>query len=226
VTTPSMGRRHFLRKAIGAGGALGLGTFGFAGRPNPPAPAPGLKTASRTSAALGSRVTMTALHASERDARRAIDAAFAELDLVEDVMSLYRPGSQLRRLNREGRLDRPHPHLVEVLTAAGRAARRTGGAFDVTVQPLWELYARSHDEGRLPEPRDIARERRKVDHRRLEVGPRRIALRGEGMAVTLNSIAQGFAADRAAAVLRELERFTPALHTSRLVGTSPGCPAR
>ena len=43
-----------------------------------------------------------------------------------------------------------------------------------------------------------------MDHRRLEVGPRRIALRGEDMAVTLNGIAQGFAADRAAAVLRKL----------------------
>jgi thiamine biosynthesis lipoprotein len=149
-------------------------------------------------------VTIVALHASERVARRAIDAAFAELDLIEEVMSLYRPDSQLCRLNREGRLDRPHVYLVEVLTAANRVAAQTGGAFDVTVQPLWQLYARSQAERRLPDPQDIARERCKVDHRRLVVGPQRITLLEEEMAVTLNGIAQGFAADRAAAVLNGL----------------------
>lgn len=197
----SIDRRRFLCRSIGALGVAGFADRSLAAtRPGPP---PGLRPASRTSTALGARVTVTALHTSEGAARRAIDAAFAELDLIEDVMSLYRPGSQLCRLNREGHLDRPHPHLVAVLAAARRVSARTGGAFDVTVQPLWQLYARRNGEAGLPGPDEIARERRRVDYRRLEVGARRIALLGEGMAVTLNGIAQGFAADRTVAVLRD-----------------------
>jgi thiamine biosynthesis lipoprotein len=146
-------------------------------------------------------VTLTVLHESPEAAHRAIDAAFAGLDLVEDVMSLYRPDSQLCRLNREGVLDDPHPHLVTVLRRAGEISERTGGAFDVTVQPLWELHAARAREGGLPDAAAIERACRRVDWRRVEVTSRRVRLRGAGMSVTLNGIAQGFATDRAAAIL-------------------------
>ena len=62
-------------------------------------------------------------------------------------MSLYRPHSQLCRLNRERVLEQPHPHLVTVLRKAAKISERTAGAFDVTVQPLWELYAAAQRSG-------------------------------------------------------------------------------
>ncbi len=194
---PFADRRRFLRRALGMGGALGLVGWSLRGRGG----SSELSTARRTAWALGTPVTMTALHESPEVAHRAIDAAFAELDLIEDVMSLYRTHSQLCRLNREGVLDRPHPHLVTVLRRAAEISERTGGAFDVTVQPLWELYATAAREGGLPDPAAIEQVRRRVDWRRVEITSRRIRLRGAGTAVTLNGIAQGFATDRAAAVL-------------------------
>jgi thiamine biosynthesis lipoprotein len=160
-----------------------------------------LSAVRRTARALGATVTMTVLHESPEVAYRAIDAAFAELDRIEDVMSLYRTDSQLCRLNRAGVLDRPHPHLVTVLRRAAEISERTGGAFDVTVQPLWELHSVAAREGRLPDPEAIARARGRVDWQRVEFTAGRIRLRGAGTAVTLNGIAQGFATDRAAAVL-------------------------
>ena len=68
----------------------------------------------------------------------AFDAAFAELQQVDALLSLYRPDSQLSRLNRDGRLEDPHPSLVTVLRESVELSRRTDGAFDATVQPLWE----------------------------------------------------------------------------------------
>jgi thiamine biosynthesis lipoprotein len=67
-----------------------------------------------------------------------MDAALAELREVEKVLSLYRPDSAVCRLNREGVLTQPHPFLVEVLRKAETLSQLSGGAFDVTVQPLWE----------------------------------------------------------------------------------------
>lgn len=70
--------------------------------------APGLVR--RTSRALGAEVTMTALHSSQETAERAISAAFDELELVEEITSLYRPESEISLLNRDGVLE--HPHLA------------------------------------------------------------------------------------------------------------------
>ena len=74
-------------------------------------------------------------------ARRLIARCVAEIDRLEDVFSLYRPQSAISRLNREGRLAAPPLELVALLAEARSYSERTEGAFDVTVQPLWRLYA-------------------------------------------------------------------------------------
>jgi thiamine biosynthesis lipoprotein len=146
-------------------------------------------------------VSILAWHTDERSAREAIDAAFSELDLVEQLMSIYRDDSELSRLNRYGTLRSPHPYLVEVLRAAEAMSRRSNGAFDITVQPLWELFAEAKRLNTLPSPANIERTRQEVNWRRVQIGDDRIQLTG-GARITLNGIAQGYATDRAAAVLR------------------------
>ena len=144
-----------------------------------------------------------ALHRDADQADVAITAAFAELELVEALMSVYRPDSQLSRLNLDGRLDDPHPYLVEVLEAAVAMSRRTDGAFDVTVQPLWQLYRDAVNAGRLPDDVEIAAAQALVDWRQIEFSESRIRLEKAGAAITLNGIAQGFAADCVTAALRQ-----------------------
>ncbi|HYW81036.1 MAG TPA: hypothetical protein VE890_15755, partial [Thermoguttaceae bacterium] len=53
-----------------------------------------LQKATERGWALGSTVSMTALHADRATAQRAVARAMNELRLVERVMSLYRPESQ------------------------------------------------------------------------------------------------------------------------------------
>jgi FAD:protein FMN transferase len=136
-------------------------------------------------------------------AQQALDAAFAELELVEQVMSLYRPDSQVCRLNRDRALERPHPYLLEVLAMAEQTSRGSGGAFDITVQPLWTLFAACQTQGRLPTDEEVASARASVDWQAVEVTSGHVRLRAPATSITLNGIAQGFAADRAIAVLRD-----------------------
>jgi len=189
-------RRRFLMMSLGSAAALTLGSAVSNRRAAQPA-------VTRRSWALGSDVSMTILGASNARAERALDAAFAELEAVEQVMSLYRPDSDLCRLNRDGVLERPHPFLVEVLLAAGEMSHQSAGAFDVTVQPLWELFSSSNRRGELPTDAQISAAREAVDWRSVEVTVDCLRLRSPVRAVTLNGIAQGFAADRAIAVLRQ-----------------------
>jgi thiamine biosynthesis lipoprotein len=161
-----LSRRRFLWTSLGACGPLGLGLAAwrqYRGRhaervedAGVPFGLGGLEAFAQSSWALGSEVSITALHADREVARQAVEAAMAELRLVEGVMSLYRPQSQLCRLNRVGILVAPHPYLVEVLRRAQAMSAQTGGAFDVTVQPLWLLYAEAKKTGRLPATPAIA----------------------------------------------------------------------
>lgn len=186
-------RRRFLA-ALGGSAAVALGACSGLRRQS--AEADGRRSFTRQAAALGTTVSLTIVHDNLLAADAALSAAFAALDHVESVMSLYRPHSQLARLNRQRFLPDPHPDLVTVLTAAEELSRLTNGAFDVTVQPLWMLFASAQREHRTLTLAEIAAARASVDWRRLETTARSIRLRGDGTAVTLNGIAQGFAVDR------------------------------
>jgi len=157
----------------------------------------------RSAQALGAKVMITLAHADRRAGQAALDAAFAELEEIEEVMSLYRPNSQLSQLNARGVLDHPHPHLVTVLHAAAEISARSGGAFDATVQPLWELYRAAHERGHLPDADALFKTRSLIDWRRVIVSSQRVELHGQGTAVTLNGIAQGCATDAVMNILRK-----------------------
>ena len=75
-------------------------------------------------------------------------------------------------------------------------ARRSHGAFDVTVQPLWQLYAQAQKEGRLPTSTEVNLAKQRVGWQHVDVSARQIRLTQPGMGVSLNGIAQGYAADR------------------------------
>ena len=133
------------------------------------------------SRALGADVSLVVYHSDRNVAERALTAAFKALDDLENVLSLYRPDSQLCRLNHDGVLERPHPDLVKVLRSAVDWSRLTDGAFDPTVQPLWNLYS----EGGLPDSERLQGVRRFVNWKQVELDAHRIRL-GTGQSVTLN----------------------------------------
>jgi thiamine biosynthesis lipoprotein len=151
---------------------------------------------------LGTTLNLRAAHADAARAEQALDAAVAEIRAIEASMSLFRADSELQRLNRDGVLHRPSAHLLTVLREAQTIARRSAGAFDPTVQPLWASFERARQAGRLPSPQEHAAARSLVDWQAVEITDDRVRLRRPGMALTLNGIAQGHAADAAAAALR------------------------
>ncbi|MCW2243264.1 FAD:protein FMN transferase [Azospirillum canadense] len=155
---------------------------------------------------MGAEAGITLYHEDPDIARALIVDCVAEIDRLEDVFSLFRPHSALRRLNRDGALDSPPADLVAVLEEAGRIAALTDGAFDVTVQPLWDLYAAHFAHGRDdaigPSAEAIAKACALVDWRNIDHTPDRVWFAHPGMAVTLNGIARGYVTDRVGALLR------------------------
>jgi thiamine biosynthesis lipoprotein len=155
--------------------------------------------------ALGAEATIRLYARSTARAAEALDAAAAEIERLENEFSLYRPTSALSRLNRDRRLLSPSLDMRFLLAEAVRFGKLSQGAFDVTVQPLWELYARHFsrhpDDSSGPRPELVARAVGLIDYRRIQIEPDRIML-PSGMAVTLNGIAQGYVTDCVADLLR------------------------
>lgn len=139
--------------------------------------------------------------------RRTILNVEAEIARYERIFSLYRPDSEIARLNAAGELHRPAPELRHLIEESQRIGCLSGGAFDISVQPLWRLYVDhfwSHAhvaEDILAAAAEVAR--RLVDYRHIDTGAGRIAFARAGMGITLNSIAQGFITDAIAGMLRD-----------------------
>lgn len=156
--------------------------------------------------ALGSSASIILHHPDTAAVRALIAQAVVEIERLESVFSLYRPDSALATLNATGRLTAPPFELVELLQAACEMARLTGGAFDPTVQPLWNLYAghfaKPGADAVGPAPALVQAARELVDWRAVEVDGRAIRLARADMALTLNGIAQGYITDRVTDLLR------------------------
>jgi len=175
-----------------------------AGRATPAEPLPDGRLLFRDAAlAFGTTVSIAAIHEDPEVAGEAIDAALAQTRRIDSLMTVYRAESEVGRLNALGTLPHPDPHLVRVLEFSQRLSSLSDGAFDVTVQPLWRLYIECKRRGRTPTPGEVAEARSLVDWSAVEVSARRITLGRPGMSITLNGVAQGYAADLALAALRE-----------------------
>jgi thiamine biosynthesis lipoprotein len=153
--------------------------------------------------AFGTTVSIAAIHEDPEIAREAIAEALARTRRIDSLMTVQRAGSEVGRLNALGVLAHPDAHLVRVLEFSQRLSSLSDGAFDVTVQPLWKLYIECKRQSRTPTAYEVAAARSLVDWRAIEVSARQIALGRAGMSITLNGVAQGYAADLALAALRE-----------------------
>jgi thiamine biosynthesis lipoprotein len=159
-----------------------------------------------TGSALGASAMLQIHHPDPVEADRLIARSLAEIARLEAIFSLYRPDSALSLLNRNGCLDAPPFDLVRLLAEAERFSRLTNGAFDATVQPLWDVYARHFSRPDADEsgpPRGaVEAALAHVGHGRVQVDPDRLAFASPGTAVTLNGIAQGYITDRVVDLLR------------------------
>jgi thiamine biosynthesis lipoprotein ApbE/Na+-translocating ferredoxin:NAD+ oxidoreductase RnfG subunit len=130
----------------------------------------------------------------------AVERAFDEIKRLEKVLSNYDERSELSRLNREGRR-RAGPDLLAFVRTSLEFSEKTGGAFDVTVEPLVELWGFKGGKHRVPSDAEIAAARARVGWKRVCVEGDEVRLE-EGTRLDPGAIGKGIAVDRAADALR------------------------
>ena len=149
--------------------------------------------------AMGADASIAISGLAPADAASLITMARREVERLEQIFSLYRAGSALSQLNGNGRLPLPPADLLQVLSLSATIHEATEGAFDPTVQPLWRLMAET---GGQPTPAQKDAALSLVGFSGVRVQDAHISFAKKGMALTLNGIAQGYASDRVAALLK------------------------
>jgi len=183
----------------------------------------------REEAIMGTRVAVELWSEDAALAARAMDTVFAEMRRTDELMSTYKPESQLSQVNahafeRPVKVDR---EIIDVVTRSFEFSRMSNGAFDVTYASVGYLYDyRAHQR---PTADQVAAALPAVDWRQVQVDPQASTIRflKPGMRIDLGGIAKGYAVDRSIETLRSMgiaHAMVNAGGDTRLLGDRRGKP--
>lgn len=130
---------------------------------------------------------------------RAAAIAFDEIKRIEDLLSKYKPESEISRLNREGKQRGLSPETFQIIKKAKEYWQVSDGAFDITVASLMDLWGFTDKRFRVPSEEEIKEALAAVgsDKIVLQDSENVIEFNVPGVKVDLGAIAKGFAVDSA-----------------------------
>jgi thiamine biosynthesis lipoprotein len=157
---------------------------------------------------MGTEVKITTWTSDDPRADVAMSAVFSEFDRLDDLMNVWKSGSDIARLNSAAGV-RAVPvgeETREVLHIARQVSEQTGGTFDVTfaaLSGLWKFDYQDKD-GTVPDRQEIEKRLPLVNYRDLVVddGAGTALLKRGGMRVNLGGIGKGYAVDRGVDIMR------------------------
>jgi thiamine biosynthesis lipoprotein len=176
----------------------------------PPAPAaPPAERApfsvQRTREMMGTIVQMTVLDVPEERAVPALEAAMAEMARLEQVLSEWRPDSEISQINQAAGL---HPVKVSEDTLANvrvslEVSRWSDGAFDLSWAALRGMYMFKPGEERIPSDQELKEKLPLVNYKNIVLDEKAhtVYLRKKGMLLGTGGIAKGYALEKAADIL-------------------------
>ena len=161
----------------------------------------------RAQVAMGSEVRLIAWTADEAAALAAFDEAFGEFQRLDALLSVWREGSDVQRLNQAAGVApvTVAEDTLQVLAAAVEMGGLTQGKFDVTFAALSDVWKFDHDQDNtIPSPEAIRERLPFVDYQSLKIDAARKTafVARPGMRVHLGGIGKGYAVDQAAAILK------------------------
>lgn len=165
--------------------------------------------------------------------RAAGEEAFEEIERVESRLSLYRPASEIARVNARAAREavRVSPATFRLVEQAARLTAETAGAFDISVGPLMRCWGFLDGAGQRPSPGAIAEARARVGMNLVQLDPGEFTVRfaRDGVMLDLGAIGKGHAVGVAAEILREAGVHSALIHggTSSVfaIGHPPDCDA-
>jgi thiamine biosynthesis lipoprotein len=134
---------------------------------------------------------------------RAPGIVFREIQRFENLLSKYKPDSEVTKLNESGKL-KASPEAFYVIKKSVEFWRASDGAFDITVAPLVDLWGFTEKRYRLPTDKEIKSALNLVgsDKIILHEEDNVVEFKTPGMKIDLGAIAKGYATDCAVIKLK------------------------
>lgn len=137
----------------------------------------------------------------------AAEAAFNEIERIENLLSPYRKGSDIYRLNdRVSSLELElNTETVELVARSLEISRKSNGAFDVSYAALGEIWDYKKRPFIPPSRQEVKKALKRTGYEKLGVqtDSSTLSFRVPGMKLGLGGIAKGYAVARAVAILKE-----------------------
>jgi thiamine biosynthesis lipoprotein len=166
-----------------------------------------VRVVERAGVAMGSELQLRAWTTDEAAARAAFEAVFVEFERLEALMSTWRPGSDVLRINAAAGVQPVpvNPDVRDVLRQARQISEWSDGTFDVTFGALTDVWKFDHDQDNsIPAEAAIRARLPLIDYRRIEIDDRAgtVFLTRAGMKIHLGGIGKGYAVEHALRILR------------------------
>jgi thiamine biosynthesis lipoprotein len=160
--------------------------------------------------ALGAPASIRLVGACDDLAQNAFALAQKVINQMSQRFSLYDPNSEISRLNRHGALPAASSDFISLLRTAKEIGVLTQGAFDITVQVLWNAAQDIQIENLSSQHADqvLADARALLGFDKVHVEGQRVWFATPGMAITLNGIAQGYITEQVATALAGLGDYS------------------
>lgn len=185
---------------------------------------PSMATVTLARHAMATRFEMVLHGENESRLRAAGEAALAEVTRLEGQLSIFRPSSEIARVNAlaANQPVRVTPEVFRLLEHAAQLYRDSNGTFDITIAPLMRCWGFMNGSGSMPEAAELARVRKCIGmwHVVLDEAGSTVGFDCDGAMLDLGAIGKGYAIDCAAQTLRDAGVTSALLHggTSTVYG--------
>ncbi|MEM6639802.1 MAG: FAD:protein FMN transferase [Pseudomonadota bacterium] len=184
---------------------------------------------SGSTAAMGTSIRVELWTEDRVDGQLLIEAVFAEMRRIDELMSTYKSSSELSRVNATAYSGAVPvgDELFELIAKALTYSPLTDGAFDITYGSVGKLY--DFREGVQPDDEARTNALKAVGYRNVlvDIGSRSVRFDRDGVQINLGGVAKGYAVENGARILREggvRHAIVTAGGDSRIVGDRRGRP--
>ena len=167
-----------------------------------------VRMAERVGLTMGSSLKLGIPTTDPAAAEQAFDAVFAEFNRLDALLSVWKPGSDVLRVNGAAGIEPTTvgDDTMAVLEIAKQISEWTEGTFDVTFGAMADIWKFDHDQdNRVPSREEVDARRPLIDYRAIHLDPpgHTALLERHGMKIHLGGIGKGYAVEKAVGILRD-----------------------
>ena len=151
---------------------------------------------------------MTVVAKDTVEGNKYIDAAIAEVTRVENLVSDWKPETQISEVNRKAGIEpvSVNNEIIQLIKRAIKVSKLTDGAFDISYAAMDKIWKFDGSMKEMPSEEAIKKSVAKVGYQKIILDEEKgtVFLKEKGMKLGFGGIAQGFIADNIRTLLKSM----------------------